>query len=730
MAGCCLAAVSEHTPTSLASPVHSGCINRPFRHRWVVKIPAEAAFEYRGVDHRRWHGVPTSVVAVEVIPTDGDPRAERVVRVGLTINPLLVTVAEAFGGVRDGEAILVGRAGLAALWRAAGKGGVSPDRGSGSAVLRELAADGAGPSRARPRGPWTRTALSVTGKGNRWRVALVAEDPGDVGVAPVPLWTDRSAVTCREAVLLIDACRSAGWAVCERGGPSFAALADAAREVPLVEPFPGAPGLCVLHTPGRNPEVIDAAELLRRVDDGMFDDVAAAGVVQRTALAWAAQPRGRPGLRSHQDLTVERWLATPHGLLVASRPGSGKTIAALSSVAAQAATLPSGQELVVVVVCPSGLRRQWVDEASRWLGSAPVRLQVCSYDGAANDPALVAGLDVLVVDEAHVLTGSSRRAAGLRRLAAGAGKVMALTGTPLEHGAERLNQLLTVVFGDSSVDVTRFATSVEALNSAVGPWLVAVGDSEAPQLRHEVRLVEPSADVRKLLDSCAAQVASAWFRLRSCARGGLDAAGRSARKEEARARLSLLDALETARAVAADPVTVAERSGQAAVAVRAAVPDTVEDSRLSGLMGMCVPGTVVFCDSLATGARLVDALNGSGLRTRHVTGSADPARTVAAFDAGDVDVLVVSRAGQRGLNLQRAGVAVHYDIPVGVGVALQRTGRLTRIGSSHATVRSVMYAYAHPLVDVLLEAAGLAEDPWTVAAQIAASVTAPGPDAS
>jgi superfamily II DNA/RNA helicase len=64
---------------------------------------------------------------------------------------------------------------------------------------------------------------------------------------------------------------------------------------------------------------------------------------------------------------------------------------------------------------------------------------------------------------------------------------------------------------------------------------------------------------------------------------------------------------------------------------------------------------------------------------------------IDAFRSGHVDVLVSTDLAAEGLNLQRAGVVVHYDIPWNPMKLEQRNGRAHRIGQTRERVKAVYF---------------------------------------
>ena len=71
---------------------------------------------------------------------------------------------------------------------------------------------------------------------------------------------------------------------------------------------------------------------------------------------------------------------------------------------------------------------------------------------------------------------------------------------------------------------------------------------------------------------------------------------------------------------------------------------------------------------------------------------------VAGFQRGDLDVLVCTSSGERGLNLQQATTIVHYDLPWTPKGVIQRTGRAMRIKSQNSKVTVVF-----PLMEGTIE---------------------------
>jgi SNF2 family DNA or RNA helicase len=101
---------------------------------------------------------------------------------------------------------------------------------------------------------------------------------------------------------------------------------------------------------------------------------------------------------------------------------------------------------------------------------------------------------------------------------------------------------------------------------------------------------------------------------------------------------------------------------------------------------------LIFTEFVPTQAMLRDFLGGSGFSVACLNGSMDldeRQRVQTAF-AGDVRILISTDAGGEGLNLQFAHVVINYDIPWNPMRLEQRIGRVDRIGQHHA-VRAVNF---------------------------------------
>ena len=120
--------------------------------------------------------------------------------------------------------------------------------------------------------------------------------------------------------------------------------------------------------------------------------------------------------------------------------------------------------------------------------------------------------------------------------------------------------------------------------------------------------------------------------------------------------------------------------------------------KLPRLLDHDVP-TLIFTSSVATARAIyegVSSLRRSVLLTSRggLDGRGRPIlieQALALFTSGGADVLVCTDMAGEGLNLQRAGVVIHYDLPWNPVKLDQRNGRIHRIGQTRDEVRAIYF---------------------------------------
>jgi SWI/SNF-related matrix-associated actin-dependent regulator 1 of chromatin subfamily A len=198
----------------------------------------------------------------------------------------------------------------------------------------------------------------------------------------------------------------------------------------------------------------DALALLQEIRE---QHARAAGLVALSAATDSPLPLPTLGgeLKPFQRAGV-RYLLAQRRAFLADEQGLGKTIEAL-------ATLEADTAYPALVVCPAGLKLNWLREIERWLpgrtaqvlsgngrGAAPAttEITVVNYDIVAARLQELRAMNpqALVLDESHhCKNAAAKRTQAVQRLSAAVprdGLVLALTGTPvINRPAELISQL-------------------------------------------------------------------------------------------------------------------------------------------------------------------------------------------------------------------------------------------------------------------------------------------------
>ncbi len=406
-------------------------------------------------------------------------------------------------------------------------------------------------------------------------------------------------------------------------------------------------------------------------------------------------PRGfRKTLRPYQ-VDGYRWMsrlaAWGAGGCLADEMGLGKTVQALAMLAARSDAGPA------LVVAPTSVGPNWIREAARFAprlravlhrgadrASAlrelgPGDLLVTSYDIAVRDRERLAEVRfaTIVADEAQAIkNGATARAQALRSLQAE--MRVALTGTPVENRLAELHSLMEFLnpgfFGSEKAFRARYVIPIErdkdrarseALAALVRPFLLRRMKSEVlselPARTEITRAVERSAPERRLYEA-ARRVAL------EAVTGG-----------DERGRFRVLAEIMRLRRLACHPRLFDERS-------------TVPSSKLEAflaLVGELRDGghrALVFSQFTGHLALVEEALRERGVPYLYLDGQtplADRTRRVAAFQAGEGDVFLISlKAGGTGLNLTAADTVIHLDPWWNPAVEDQASDRAHRIGQT------------------------------------------------
>lgn len=428
---------------------------------------------------------------------------------------------------------------------------------------------------------------------------------------------------------------------------------------------------------------------------------------------------------------VERLLLRHGGALLADEIGLGKSWVAAEVMRRWQNRSGGTVELVV----PASLTGQW-RETLREFG---VTAGVHTHDAV---PAAVlgggGGRPLIVVDEAHAYrNASTRRYDALARRTAVAATLL-VTATPVCNSSRDLHALLRLIVSDDalleagvpSIDFAFESLDREAIPAIVSELIIRRGrDVLAPALafgrldrhviRHRVapvdleRLRFPSSAcprvlrhllLRRLESSPAALVESLSRQKRYYERAlSALAAGRMLPRREFRRAFAhelddglvqevlfwevfappatASDATEMRREVDVIEAIVREVSAQSC-GKRALLAEIVAQER---------EPLLVFTGAAATAHDLFEAL--MPVRRCGLVTSRSRARdaVLASFRDGRIDLIVSTDMASEGLNLQRAGVVVHYDLPWNPVKIDQRNGRAHRIGQRRSAVRAFYF---------------------------------------
>jgi superfamily II DNA or RNA helicase len=383
------------------------------------------------------------------------------------------------------------------------------------------------------------------------------------------------------------------------------------------------------------------------------------------------------------------------GACLADDMGLGKTVQSIALLLAEA---PKGPSLVIA---PTSVCHNWELESTRFAPGLRVHLLAAARDRAALVESLGPG-DLLIASygllhhESTLLTSRSwvvaifdeaqnlknaetRRAQASKQIEAGFR--LALSGTPVENRLDELWSLFDTVapglLGSRDAFQRRFAVPIErgrsasarhALKLLLRPFLLrrtkAAVLTELPPRTEIMIEVEPGEDERAFYEAVRRKA------LESLAAIGGDGGQK---------RIHILAEIMRLRRAACHPGLVDERS-------------TIESAKLQTLMELIRElranrhRALVFSQFTGHLDRVEAALDQAGITALRLDGStpaAERARLVAAFQAGEGELFLLSlRAGGTGLNLTGADYVVHLDPWWNPAVEDQATDRAHRIGQT------------------------------------------------
>lgn len=426
-------------------------------------------------------------------------------------------------------------------------------------------------------------------------------------------------------------------------------------------------------------------------------------------------------------IRVLELLATHGGAILADDVGLGK-----SFVAAEVARRHGGE---IELIVPAALVEQWRETLARF----DVEARILTHDAIATDPFVPLPRDRLViVDEAHAFRNprTQRFDALARRTIAS--HVLLVTATPVCNGVADLEALISLIARDdllaghgvASIDAVFEARDVEAIESIVATLVIRRDRTVlAPELRFgelERRVIRhPLLDARgidalrfPLVGDHAILRRFLWRRLESSEAALLEslrrqlrfydralaciAAGRTLPKRDYRRAFGAEEDRDAFQQVlfwelfapggTTDASEIEEEVARLEELVDLARNAPCDKRRMLVELAQAErEPMLIFTGAAATACDLFDVLR--HVRPAGLVTSRERSReaVLRAFCEGRLDVVVSTDMASEGLNLQRAGVVVHYDIPWNPVKLDQRNGRAHRIGQTRPAVRAIYF---------------------------------------
>lgn len=417
----------------------------------------------------------------------------------------------------------------------------------------------------------------------------------------------------------------------------------------------------------------------------------------------------------------------------------------------------------ILVVAPKGLLRQWASELSLHFGelfrvvtgddlrSAPGDFwsrhdqlivsqdgikplahrrgweaeRIAEYNQQRYEGVLAAGWDLIVMDEAHRLGGSTDTVARYRLgqgLAASAPYLLLLTATPHQGKTDQFRRLLSLL------NAERFIESETLTPSHVAPYVVRTAkrmavDADGASL-FQPRNVEmvmidwdsPRYAVQRALYEAVTLYVQQGYRQALANKAFTETfllilmqrmvtSSPAAVERAVQRRITTLaetdreedwtlsedDAIESAVDEAAAPSDRADLESLLQLATEATHSPDARIDRLVQLIDdirreeSSETKFLIFTEFLPTQAMLARVLSGYGYGVSVLNGQLDLDARLAVQEAfrRDSQFLISTDAGGEGLNLQFAHVVVNYDLPWNPMRIEQRIGRVDRIGQRH-----------------------------------------------
>jgi superfamily II DNA or RNA helicase len=397
-------------------------------------------------------------------------------------------------------------------------------------------------------------------------------------------------------------------------------------------------------------------------------------------------------IEGHAWLTrVAAWGA---GACLADDMGLGKTVQAI------AVLLDRGKQGPALVLAPTSVLHNWVDELERFapslrpvlftetdratklVGLKPNDVVIASYGVLVRDVDKLAAItfSTVVFDEAQALKNhATQRARAARSLQAEFR--IGLSGTPFENHLGELWSLFSILFpglfGSWDQFRERYAIPIErhhdsnaqaSLTRVLSPFLLRRTKQEVARelpARTEIEISVTLSDEERALYEDG----------RIAALAELDSKGEGMRDE--RRRFQVLAAITRLRLLACHPQLYDPQSTLPSSKLARAV-ELLEELRASGHRALVFSQ---FTSHLALVRRALEEASFSLLYLDGSTPANERKRLVGEFQTGSADAFLISlKAGGQGINLTGADYVLHLDPWWNPAVEDQATDRAHRIG--------------------------------------------------
>jgi len=447
-------------------------------------------------------------------------------------------------------------------------------------------------------------------------------------------------------------------------------------------------------------------------------------------------------LAEHQRAAAARTIGLLNryrAAILADDVGLGK-----SFVAAEVARHFQSYGTTIDLVVPATLVRQWRETLARF--GVTATLQTHTGIGSASFVADPGQERLVIVDEAHAFRNpATQRYDALARRSVGA-RVLLVTATPVCNRAGDLHALLALILADdalrhrgvASVDAAFERRDGDAIHSIVEEVMIRRGRDVLPAsmqfgelARHFIRysLFTAGGEVGRIVESLQFPLIGSapllrrflWRRLESSEAALLESIRRQVRFYE-----RATESLAGGRTLTKRDYRLAFGHEEDRAAFQQVLfwelwsPEPASDSlaasldeeierltRLQQLVGsspcekrgllaaLCKPlqePALIFTSSAATARDLWREL-GATRRCGLVTSreKTDASTVFDSFRRGELDLVVSTDLAAEGLDLQRAGVVIHYDLPWNPVVLDQRNGRAYRIGQLRAHTEAIYF---------------------------------------